>query len=255
MDSKFNLDGDRMKKTALMTTAILIMSGCAGMPDTPTGYQSKIIETEHLSFYTMEKEDMKKGNPIRFYIEGDGTPNPSAPVALKMAEQDSYPNIVYLTRPCQYSENDLCQNKALYKEARFHKEIVQEMEELSLYFIQKYKAPSVEFVGYDGGGTMALLLSSRIPITTQVITVAGLLNTSSQTDLHEDTVHINEQKDILARIPQVHYVGGKDTVATRRAAERFVARLKNPKSAKVKVLPNMTHTGWEKVSFSFFENN
>lgn len=244
-----------MKKRLLITAGILLMNGCAGIPDTPHGFYQTTVETEHLSFYTLHKEDMKKGNPIRFYIEGDGYPNPNTPVALKMAQQDEHSNVVYLTRPCQYMENELCKNKSIYKEARFHREIIQEMEELSLYFIQKYKAPSVEFIGYDGGGTMALLLGTRIPITTQVITVAGILNTTAQPNLHEDTIHLSTQKDTLARIPQVHYVGGKDNVATRRSAERFVARLKNPKSAKVKVFPNMTHNGWENVSFSFFDNN
>lgn len=244
-----------MKKISIVTMGVLLLSGCAGIPDTPNGFNQTTVETEHFSFYTLQKQNMKKGHPIRFYIEGDGNPNPRTPVALKMAMQDEHQNVVYLTRPCQYLENELCKNKAIYKEARFHREIIQEMAELSVHFIQKYKAPSVEFIGYDGGGTMALLLGTQIPITTQVITVAGLLNTSAQQHLHEDTVHPTDQKDILARIPQVHYVGGKDDVAPRRSAERFVARLTNPKSAKVKVFPDMSHSGWENVSFRFFEKH
>lgn len=253
MDSKFNVDGDKMKKGFLFATCALLMSGCAGLPDTPTGFKAKTIETEHLSFYTLEKEDMQKGQPLRFYIEGDGNPNPSTPVALKLAIRDEHPNIIYLTRPCQYVENELCENKALYTTARFHREIVKEMQELSLYFIKKYKAPKVEFIGYDGGATMAMLLGSRIPITSQITTVAGILNTNTQKDLHEETLNPFDQKDLTAHIPQVHYVGGEDAVAPRRTAERFVGRLKNPRSAKVKVLPSLTHKGWENVSFDFLK--
>lgn len=254
MDSKFNMDGDKMKKGFLLLTCAIFMGGCTSLPDTPTGFNAKTIETTHLSFYTMEKSDMQKGKTIRFYIEGDGNPNPKTPVALKLAKQDEHQNIIYLTRPCQYIENDLCQNKDIYTTARFHREIVQEMQELSLYFIKKYKAPNVEFIGYDGGATLAMLLGSRIPITTQITTIAGILNTDAQKDLHEETINPFKQKDFTAHIPQVHYVGGKDDIAPRRTAERFVGRLQNPRSAKVKVLPNMSHKGWENISFNFLKD-
>ena len=254
MDTKFNVDGDRMKKGLLFATCAILMSGCAGIPDTPDGFTQKTIETEHLSFYTLEKNNMQKGKPIRFYIEGDGNPNPSVPVALRLAERDEHQNVIYLTRPCQYIENELCENESIYTNARFHREIVQEMQELSLYFVKKYQAPKVEFVGYDGGATLAMLLGSRIPITTQIITLAGILNTNTQKNLHEETLNPFDKKDLTAHITQVHYVGGLDTIAPRRTAERFVGRLKNPRSATVKVLPGLDHKEWETISFSFLKD-
>ena len=45
--------------------------------------------------------------------------------------------------------------------------------------MRRYRAPSVEFVGYDGGATLALLLATRIPQTTRVITIAGILDTNA----------------------------------------------------------------------------
>ncbi|MBR5129903.1 MAG: hypothetical protein IKV03_01595 [Alphaproteobacteria bacterium] len=243
-----------MSKKILLFTSVLFLNGCASLPTTPIGFNAKTIETEHLSFYTLEKENIQKGKPIRFYIEGDGNPNPTIPVALKLAQKDEHENIIYLTRACQYIENDLCNNKDLYTTARFHQEIVNEMQELSLYFIKKYQAPHIEFVGYDGGAAFAIVLGSRIPITSQVITIAGTLNTSNQKNLHEETVNPFDHKDLIAHIPQVHYVGGQDTISPRRTAERFVGRLKNPRSAKVKVLPTLSHKGWENVSFTFLKN-
>ena len=254
MDTKFNVDGDRMKTGFLFMTCALLLAGCTGIPETPHNFNAKTIETENLSFYTLEKDNIQAGKPLRFYIEGDGNPNPSTPVALKLAERDEHKNIIYLTRPCQYIENDLCQNKEIYTTARFHREIVKEMQELSLYYIKKYQAPKIEFIGYDGGGTLAMLLGARIPITSNIITIAGILNTNTQKNMHEETINPFEQKDLTAHIPQVHYVGGLDTEAPRRTAERFVGRLKNPRSAAVKVVPGQTHKGWENISFSFLKD-
>ena len=117
--------------------------------------------------------------------------------------------------------------------------------------MKKHKTPQVEFVGYDGGATMALLLSTKIP-TTQIITVAGILDTNTLDNLHAETLNPADYKDLIARVPQVHFVGGKDEITTKRQAERFVGRMKNPRSAKVKVLPNMKHTGWENIKFDFY---
>ena len=243
-----------MKKWFLTGVAFLLIGGCAFIPDTPDGFNQKTVETENFSFYTLEKENIQKGKPLRFYIEGDGSPNPSKAVAMKMAQNDTHQNVVYLTRPCQYIENDVCDNKAIYTSARFHREIVKEMEELILHFIKKYQAPAIEFVGYDGGGTMAMLLAPKIPITTQVITVAGILDTSDKNNSDSDILNPARQRDLVAHIPQIHYVGGKDTLASRRTAERFVGRLKSPRSAKVRVLPSMTHNGWEYIVFDFYQD-
>lgn len=252
MDTKPNVDGDRMKKLFLSGIAVLLINGCANLPQTPEGFNKRTVETEHFSFYTLEKENMKKGKPLRFYIEGDGNPNPKKAIAMEMAQKDTHENIIYLARPCQFIENNVCENKAIYTTARFHREILKEMEELTVYFIKKYKSPTVEFIGYDGGGTIAMLLAPKIPITTQIITVAGLLDTADKNNPNIDILNPMQQKDLTAYIPQIHYVGEKDTIAPKRTAERFVGRLKNPRSAKVKTLPSLSHDGWQNVQFNFY---
>lgn len=246
-----------MLRILLGAFTVLLLAGCSSIPQTPEGFRMKTVETEHFSFLVWEKENIKSGQPLRFYIEGDGNPDPKTPVAFEMAQKDTHDNIIYLTRPCQYIDSDVCSNKAVYTSARFHREIFKEMEELAVYFIKKYKAPSVEIIGYDGGGTMALLLATKLPRVSKVITVAGILDTHSYAaqnneKLDDETLNPAEQKNIITMIPQVHYVGGKDTVTTRRTAERFVARLQNPRSATVKVLPSMNHDGWEKVQLDFY---
>ena len=243
-----------MKKLLLASTFVLLTSGCTSVPNIPDGFNKKTIETEHFSFYVLEKDDLQKGKTIRIYIEGDGNPNPQEATALEMAKQDNHPNVVYMARPCQYVDNEICSNKDLYTSARFHRELVDEMKELTIFLMKKHKTPLVEFVGYDGGATMALLLATKVP-TSKITTIAGILDTNTQKNLHEETLNPADYKDLIARIPQVHFVGGKDEITTKRQAERFVGRMKNPRSAKVKVFPNMKHTGWKNIKFDFYSTS
>ena len=257
MDGKFNSDGDnRMKVKYLFILFLLFIGGCAGRrPETPVGFTEKTIETEHFSIAVWEK-NITAGEPLRIYIEGDGDPMPKQATALEFAVRDPSQNVIYVSRPCQYIWCKECSNPLIWGQERFHEEIVNEMKELIVYLAYKYKTPSLELVGYDGGGTMALILATKIPVA-RVITIGGILDTKVYAAEH-DLAPINglnpgELKDILARVPQTHYVGGRDTVTTRRMAERFVARLRNPKEAIVKVIPEATHTNWRAAPFDYYQ--
>ena len=56
---------------------------------------------------------------------------------------------------------------------------------------------------------------------------------------------------LLANIPQIHYVGKDDSITPQRLVERFVHRMKNPKSAVVKVVPDTNHTNWKGVKLDY----
>lgn len=258
MDRKFRFNGGlcMIKRYIFLFFIGLIVSGCiAQKPKTPIGFNEKIIETEYFSFAVWEK-DIVTGDPLRIYIEGDGDPTPREAIGLKLAQKDPLQNVIYVSRPCQYLYNKECKNPKIWGSERFHEEIVDEMKELIEYLAIKYKTPSLELVGYDGGGTMALLLATKIPVA-RVITIGGILDTEAYVSEHElDPINgLNPLNfnDILSRIEQTHYVGSNDSKTTRRMAERFVARLKNPRSATVKVIPNATHTNWGNVAFDYYK--
>lgn len=233
----------------------LIVVGCAaGKPETPPGFTEKTIETEYFSFAVWEK-DIVAGKPLRIYIEGDGNPTPRRAIGLELAERDPSQNVIYVSRPCQYIRNRECANPAVWGSERFHEEIVNEMKELVEYLAIKYRTPSLELIGYDGGGTMALILATKMPVA-RVITIGGILDTAvyaaEQNAGPINGLNPGDLKDALSRVEQIHYVGGRDTETTRRMAERFVARLKNPRSATVKVIPGATHTDWDGVVFDYY---
>lgn len=237
-----------MKFNLLIFAFLFLIIGCATRPN-PLGWTEKTIATKHLSFQVWEK-GITPERPMRIYIEGEGDPTPRYPIAMELAERDNSQNIIYVSRPCQYVWCQECKNPALWQEERFNEEIIDETKNLIDYFIKKYKPSSLELVGYEGGGTVAMLIAAKRPVD-KVITVGGILDTRAYAESQEIVLNgmtLGEVRAALATIPQVHYVGGKDTVTPRSRAENFVNQLYNPKSAVIKVVPSATHTDWRALT-------
>ena len=234
-----------MKINAFFVVSFMLLSACTMRPN-PDGWTEKTIETKYLSFAVWEK-DIQPNAPLRIYIEGDGNPTPRNPIAMELAERDSHPNIIYVSKPCQYTFCQECKNPALWQEERFNEEIVNEMKSLINYLAKKYSATELELIGYDGGGTMAMLIASKTPVT-RVITVGGILDTktyAAEQNLTLNGLNPFDFRQRLTAVPQVHYVGANDKKVPRAQAERFVGRMRNPVSAVVKIVPKATHTDWD----------
>ena len=140
-----------------------------------------------------------------------------------------------------------CKNAALWQEERFNEEIVDEMKSLVVYLAHKYEVPDLDLIGYDGGGTMAMLIATKIPVR-QVITIGGILDTQSYA--REQNITLNgmnpaDLTDKLAQVAQVHYVGGRDEKTPQRQAERFVSRLRQAKSVQIKRVADADHDDWQ----------
>lgn len=232
------------------------LGACAFVPPCPKNFQETQIETEYFTFTVWEKSTLQRGGNLRIYIEGDGNPNPKEKIALYYAEQDPSDNVVYVTRPCQWSQDKICKVKPqIYKGQRFHPEVLREIQELITYLIRKYQAKSIELIGYDGGGLIAMEVATHIQ-PKRVITIAGILDLNSYilyNGLKEmnDAVNPADKLGTLKNIPQIHYVGTKDEITPARVAERFVAKMNNPKSAVVKRVKGVHHTNWKGVQLDY----
>lgn len=245
-----------MKKITLLLF-LLIISGCSNMPSHSEEFRMREAQTEHFSLPVWEKAPLESGKVIRFYITDNGNPTPAKPTALKLAAKDKFKNIVVISRPCQYAPNKLCSNPKIYGSAQYDPEIIKELQEVVAYYIQKYNAKGVEFVAYGGAAPIAFAIGSRLNNVRQIVTIAGLLDLDGYVNKHNlpdfDKEAANPIKMVnrISQIPQVHFVGGKDELTTQGMTERFVSKLKNPRSAIVKVAPDMGHTGWEDLDLIY----
>ncbi len=245
-------------KRLLCFCCLLLLAACTHAPRTPEGFVQKRVETEHFTFAVWEKEGIQKGQSLSIYLEGDGTPRPSKTVALSLAAADPRSNVIYVSRPCQVHDNKACANPQVWGEKRFHPEIIREMQELIVYLGRKHQAREVELIGYDGGAAVALLLAEKVPLK-RVVTVGGILDIDAYAAHHgekpfpSDNLNPARNSNLIARVAQVHYVSHDDTVTPPRLAQRFVARLKNPRSAVVKTVPHVSHKKWGSARLDFYE--
>ncbi len=243
-------------KKALTCLLLLILTGCSGIPNTPDGFKSRDVQTEHFSVLTWESTQMRSGKTIRFYIEGNGNPTPAYPMALKLAEKDPYINVVAVSRPCQYAQNNICKNKEIWTRHQYSPEILNEMQEVIVYYIQKYKAPDVEFVAYNGGAPIAFYLAEKIGRVHKIVTIAGILDIDAYANHNNLPSFVNGQNPIqsvskISQIPQIHFVGVNDKQTTPAMAERFVSKLQNPRYAHVKLVSDMGHDDWDKIELDY----
>ena len=246
-----------MKSATLLITAFAL-SGCISIAPSSDKFDEKQIETSHFSIAVWESKEIQKGEPLRIYFEGDGNPNPSNPVAFDLANADNTKNVIYIARPCQWSNDAICKKlPEIYQKSRFHPEIMQEMDELAKYLMRKHQAPTVELIGYDGGAVIALNLATKLP-TDRIITVAGITDINAYNLLNgypvmneDDMENPINSLSMLSDIPQIHYVGKEDNITPRRLAERFVARMQNPKSAVVKLVPDTNHENWRGIKLDY----
>lgn len=244
-----------------LSLMFILLCSCAGMPSSQQmRYQTITTDNLRLAIWVKNPHPDKK---LRIYIEGDASSRiftkhgvVSNPVAFKLAEKDSYPNTVYLSRPCYYIDQEICQ-EIIWKEGRFMPEIVNEMKMVIERLRKRYRPTEIELIGYDGGGTMALLLATRIKnIPVKVVTIAGVLNTELYALYKDETLHpesLNPATELymLSNIPQVHYIGGKDTEYPNSFSAEFIKKLPNPVSVQLKRIRGANHTNWSNFSIQF----
>jgi pimeloyl-ACP methyl ester carboxylesterase len=181
------------------------------------------------------------GTPLAMhvYLEGDGSPwryrtivmpdpTPRNPLMLQLMALDEHLSI-YLGRPCYNgSSTDPGCDSRLWTSGRYSSQVVDSMAAAIGVLVKLYRPDEIRLFGHSGGGAIALLLASKIPLVTQVVTIAGNLDTDAWTTHHGYTplyssLNPAKQQPLRPEVNQWHLLGGRDTVIPAQLIKPFVA--------------------------------
>lgn len=202
--------------------------------------------------------------PVNVYIEGDGlawlsrtqpsmNPTPKNAVGLSLATLDPAPNVVYIARPCQFTDlgapgND-CRD-VYWRGKRFAPEVIESfMAALDQVAVTAHGG--FNLIGYSGGANVAGLLASRRPDVLTLRTVAGNIDNDAFVSLHDITpmagsLNMADNAAALGRIPQFHFIAGKDDSVPLAIFTSYMRKAGGNSCIHSKVLPGVSHTkGWE----------
>jgi hypothetical protein len=178
------------------------------------------------------------GPTVRVYLDGDGTPwvggypaadpTPRDPLVLDLVALDPGP-AVYLGRPCYHGlDRDPPCAPALWTSARYSESVVASLAAAARRVLAARGAERVVWVGYSGGGALAMLLAARVPETVGVITLAANLDIDAWADQQRlsrlaGSLNPARQPALPSRIVQRHYLGGRDRAVPVEVGRRGVA--------------------------------
>jgi hypothetical protein len=202
-------------------------------------------------------------SPYIFYVEGDGfplinpysisdNPTPVNHVLLRLVRLDPRDNIIYIARPCQFTDpslNDLCKYSKYWIDARMSLEVVDSMASA---IRQIAKDRPIKLIGFSGGGGIVMLLVPQLKNIQNIITIAGNLDISEFAKLRKskpisESLNPIDFIEQTKNIPQLHISGGKDKVVPVSIRDKFV-EYSNSRCVKKLTIDNATHArGWEQV--------
>ncbi|CDK97478.1 conserved protein of unknown function [Magnetospirillum gryphiswaldense MSR-1 v2] len=177
--------------------------------------------------------------PVTIYIEGDGLawlsrtevsrdPTPKNALGLALAAVDPAANVVYLARPCQFTEqarSSVC-NLTYWTAKRFSPEVIAAMNQAVDQVAAQVPGQKLNLVGYSGGGAVAVLVAARRQDVASIRTVAGNLdhaevNRLAKVSQLSGSLNAIDVAGQVAKIPQIHYSGTDDPIVPPAIAQRF----------------------------------
>ena len=129
----------------------------------------------------------------------------------------------------------------MWTSARYSETVLASMAAAVQRIIAAEGVEEIVWFGYSGGGTLAVLLASRVPQSVAVITVAANLDIDAWTDLHGDlrlvgSLNPARQPPLPDRVVQIHYAGGRDRLVPADIVRRGVTG-----AGRLVVVPEFDH--------------
>lgn len=259
--------------TLILSLFVAVLTACAGAPNlqsrletarehSGSKFQEITLETSQFDLFILATPVSSAGS-LTIFIEGDGyawqsrsrasnDPTPITQTVLSLASAQTSGNVAYLARPCQFvgADSRNC-NVSLWTRARYSEPVVASLDEAISYLRSRQPAQTLRLIGYSGGGTLAALLAARRTDVSSLVTIAAPLDIDAFTTHHDVTplatsLNPRDYVNTLAMIPQVHIIGGEDTVIPEEIALRYLDALPNQSCTQIHVVPDATHwAGWQ----------
>lgn len=195
------------------------------------GFSSLEINSDvfqHKIYLNQFVHDKPSLTTLHVYLDGDGTPwvknrwiakDPTArnPLVLRLMKLDKKPAIL-LGRPCYYGMNQSkpCKNK-YWTSHRYSSTVVNSMTSVLKSWLEKNNYTNIVFIGFSGGGVLAVLMANKIKWTTKVVTISANLDVDAWSEFHgyktlESSLNPVKESELNKDIQQFHFAGKEDKV-------------------------------------------
>ncbi|MFH1158047.1 MAG: alpha/beta hydrolase [Pseudomonadota bacterium] len=228
----------------------------------PSGMIERVIPAGIFNLTVWERVS-RPGAPVNIYIEGDGlawlgkrtksmNPTPPDPLALRLAASDNADNVIYMTRPCQYTGwngEGACPD-LYWTNGRTAPEVIRAYQEALDNIKTLYHVTGFNLTGYSGGAAVAVLVAAERTDVLSLRTVAGNTDYATFSALHsvspmEGSLDPVEAAPKVSHIPQLHFIGGKDTVVPIAVFNGWKRASGETPCVQSIVVPGNTHEkGW-----------
>ena len=263
-----------MIKRVYILNIIILLSACtntlwtsdiqlANTISEPARLKSNTYKAGQFIVHSRERYD-KPGEDLNIYLEGDGLawvsrtepsrdPTPDNPIGLRLAALDKAPNVIWIARPCQYTnivENPMCK-QYYWTIGRLSPEIVASVD-LAITAAKKTSmARKIHLIGYSGGGGLAILIAGRRNDVATIRTVAGNIDHEAFTNLHRVTpmsqsIDPATMAGSINTIAQWHFYGEDDKVVPKLIGESYMKKSEFKSCSQIQVISGVSHyRGWE----------
>ena len=183
---------------AACSTLLFLLNGCVLRPEWQRLADAGNLHAEWLEtarFRHLVLQNGVAGSHLRIYVEGDGSPwirakrvaidpTPHEPLMLRLMH-DAGDAAAYLGRPCYFgTATDRGCEQRWWTFDRYGQVVINSMCEAANAIARASGATSVELVGYSGGGTVVLGMSTCTEGIDAVTTIAGNLDPEAWSAFH-----------------------------------------------------------------------
>lgn len=278
---------NNIKKIFYLFLYILIclnFNACIGSIPTPSERKSnafslienknnifeKDIKTSNFNLFSFHKIiNNCENHTINIYIEGDGlswisrnqissNPTPINPISLKLMLNDTKSNCnIYIARPCQYINSNICEEKYWTNE-RFSKKIIDSYNEVLTTIKKEFSNSKFEIVGYSGGAAISLLVANGRDDVKSIITIAGNLDIEKWVKIQNilplnGSLNPADFSKNLENIKQHHLIGSNDKIIPKEIFFSYQSRFENKEFISYSI-HNATHNCcWEEIYKDYFQ--